>query len=1001
MKYWLSGILLLNSVIVYAQEFRFKTYTTKDGLSGNTVTASIKDKQGFLWLATGNGLNRFDGNAFDGFYHNPKDSLSLAANQVQSLCTDRQQRLWVGSVGGISLYHPKQQNFTNYYPDSGAGKCGRWFNCMLPDETGNIWVGTWYELLIFDLATQKFQRSGWADFAAAHKPVNGNNSRVVVISLLKKATDEFWILTTYGLYSVNTKTKKFQWHPYTGIEDYFGCQLTHADEAGNLWMGTYSKGIVFYDVRTRVFSNYLPPAGWNSVPGFNRIYGITRYNGDTLMYAGLDGLGLFDARNKRYISRIADSKPGIYNIQREEQGFWLFGNDGLTHMKPAQNPVKKFTPFGNGTYINKIYPLHHLPGMLVMENTTARQTGILNSETNTFLPFKQANGQPVGSELSGWLQLNNQTAYLSTEELLYRVNPETREAVLIPLPPKQITANNNVIRNIVEDDEGQIWIRFRGQGIIRHNPANGQTAYINILPPSQNRAYSALHFNKKQRCIWLAAEHEGLYQYHIQKKTTMHYPLTGKQFGPAADISCIASDASDNMYMTDVVRGLYFYETNTGKFSLYTRQNGLPADNCYFVTLDTAGWPWVITAAGVARLNTTTGIAQRLDDNDMLPKEIGFITANANGTVYTCFNQHYYSWNVSQLSVQNKLAKTYLRSIRINNQPAFIDSVYQLPFSKNNISLQIGAILPASEGLVDFEYALNNTQTWLPVENSHTLNFSNLAPGKYRIYFRLKGSNQFSMLRFNIIPPWYKRAWFWAPALVFSGVAVFLLMRRRISGIRKQALLKQKVAETEMMALRAQMNPHFIFNCISSIDNFIQDNDKENASAWLSKFAKLIRGVLDNSRQDVIPFWKDWETLRLYTELEQLRTDDAFRCHMQADEALLNGHYRIPPLIIQPYVENAIHHGLKNRFDKNGVLTISAKLEKQQLVFTIEDNGIGRKKAAELKTFNNISHSSYGMQLSSERIHLFNAQPGNVSITDLHDALGNACGTRVQITLSV
>lgn len=1001
MKYWFSGILLLGTVVSRAQEFRFKTYTTKDGLSGNNISASVKDKQGFLWLATGNGLNRFDGNAFDRFYHTPANEHSLAANQVQSLCIDQQQRLWVGSVGGISLYHPKQQNFSNYYPDSSAGKCGRWFNCLLPDEWGKIWTGTWYELLIFDPATKQFQRSGWADFAATHKPANGNNSRVVIISLLKKATHELWVLTTYGLYSVNTKTKQFQWYPYAGIDDYFGCQMNYADDAGNLWLGTYSKGLVFYNIQTGVFENYLPPKNWTSVPGFNWTYGVTPYNGDTLLYAGLDGLGFFDTRQKRFLSRISGTKPGIYNIQKEKTGYWLFSNEGFTQMQPAQNPIKKSAPFGNKGYINKIYPLNNRPGILVTENTAAKQSGLLNSETNRFRPFKLANGKPVGSDLSGWLQLNNKTAYLSTEELLYRVNPETLEAVAIPLPQKKITANNNVLRNMVEDDEGQIWIRLRGQGIVRHNPQTGETSYINIIPPSINRAYSALYFNKKQQCIWVAVEHEGLYQYHIKKNTTTHYPLTGKQAGPTADISCITGDANDNMYMTDVVRGLYYYEAGTGTFRLYTRLNGLPADNCYFVTLDNTGAPWIVTVEGVARLNTRTGIARRFDDHNLLPKEIGFITAGSDGTVYTCFNHDYYSWNVSALPEKNYRGETYLRSIRINNEPAYTDSVYKLPFSKNNISLQVGVILAANDDVIDFEYALNNTSNWLPVENSHTLNFSNLAPGNYKVYFRLKGGDQISTLRFNIVPPWYKRLLFWAVAGILSGLIIFLLIKKRIGHIRKQALLKQQIAETEMMALRAQMNPHFIFNCISSIDNFIQDNDKENASSWLNKFARLIRGILDNSKQDVIPFWKDWETLRLYTELEQLRADQAFRCRMEADEALLNGHYRIPPLIIQPYVENAIHHGLKHRYDTNGVLTITAKLEEQRLVFTIEDNGIGRKKAGELKSFNKITHTSYGMQLSGERVHLFNAVPGNISITDLYDASGNASGTRVKIILSV
>ena len=1001
MKYWLTGILLQLAVYTHAQHFRFKTYTTKDGLGGNLVYATAKDKQGFLWIATSNGLNRFDGNAFDAFYHNPNNEHSIAANEVQSLCIDARQRLWIGSVGGLSLFHPKQQNFSNYYPDSSNGKCGRWFNCLLPDEAGNIWTGTWYELLIFNPQTGTFQRSGWADFAARNKPANGNNNRVVIISLLRKSDSELWVLTTYGLYSVHTKTKQFTWYPYDGIDDYFGCQLNYADADGNLWLGTYNKGLVFFNRQTGTFSGIMPPASWNPVPGFNRLYGITPYSGDTLLVASLNGLGFFDSRQMRFLSLIPGSPENIYYTGKYGTGYWLSGNDGFTFMQQVQNPVSKTTPFDNRSFFNKIYPLKQRANVLVAEHTPTKQSGLLEKGTHRFWPFKQASGEPVPNELSGWLQINSTTAYLATEEALFLVNPETMAATAIPLPPKLIAENNLLIRNIVKDDEDQLWVRFRGQGIMRHNPKTGQSAYVHIIPPATNRAYSALYFNKQQQCIWIAVEHEGLYQYHIKTNTTTHHPLTGKKAGPSADISCITGDSLGNMYMTDVVRGLYYYEPATGNFRLYTRQNGLPADNCNFVTLDNTGAPWVITAGGVARLNPATGIAQQFDNYELLPRGIGFITADALGNLYTCFNHDYFYWNTRSLPEQKPRGEIYLRSMFINNEPAAIDSVYTIPFSKNNISFQVGAVLYTNGEPVDFEYALNNTGTWLPVEKSHTLNFSNLAPGKYRVYIRQKGGDKVSVLRFNIVPPWYKRILFWLPALLAIGLSLFLLIRKRIKNIRKQALLKQKMAETEMMALRAQMNPHFIFNCISSIDNFILDNDKENASAWLNKFARLIRGVLDNSRQDVIPFWKDWETLRLYIELEQLRSDNAFTCIMNADEELLNGHYRIPPLIVQPYVENAIHHGIKNRFDKQGVLTITAKWQQQQLVFEIEDNGVGRKQAALLKSPGNIQHHSYGMQLSGERVHLFNAAPGRVTITDLYNEQQEPCGTRVTISLSV
>lgn len=203
------------------------------------------------------------------------------------------------------------------------------------------------------------------------------------------------------------------------------------------------------------------------------------------------------------------------------------------------------------------------------------------------------------------------------------------------------------------------------------------------------------------------------------------------------------------------------------------------------------------------------------------------------------------------------------------------------------------------------------------------------------------------------------------------------------------------------MALRAQMNPHFIFNCISSIDNFILGNDRDQASAYLNKFARLIRNILDSSKSQVIPFWKDWESLQLYTELEQLRSNDQFTCRFSADEMLLNGHYKVPALVIQPYVENAVHHGLRPLRHRPGLLSITAELKESLLVYRIEDNGIGREAAAGNRSVLP-DHQSYGMQLSEQRIRLFN-QDGQhqVLIEDLHHPDGTAAGTRVTVTLNI
>jgi hypothetical protein len=232
--------------------------------------------------------------------------------------------------------------------------------------------------------------------------------------------------------------------------------------------------------------------------------------------------------------------------------------------------------------------------------------------------------------------------------------------------------------------------------------------------------------------------------------------------------------------------------------------------------------------------------------------------------------------------------------------------------------------------------------------------------------------------------------------------AVFINLSVRLKKKREEASFKQKIAETQMQALRAQMNPHFIFNSLSSIENFILKNDKLQASDYLSKFASLIRMILDSSRNELVPFTKDIEALRLYIELEQLRFGNKFCYEFIVDNELKEGDYKVPPLLIQPYVENAIIHGLASSIKPGLKLTVTAKLEKGYIIYSVADNGIGRQKSAQYKQQNKPSHVSMGMQITEQRISIFNKQmnaDGEVIINDLYNDHGEPSGTDVHMKL--
>ncbi|HZE84960.1 MAG TPA: histidine kinase [Puia sp.] len=243
--------------------------------------------------------------------------------------------------------------------------------------------------------------------------------------------------------------------------------------------------------------------------------------------------------------------------------------------------------------------------------------------------------------------------------------------------------------------------------------------------------------------------------------------------------------------------------------------------------------------------------------------------------------------------------------------------------------------------------------------------------------------------------------------VLLLGFIIFrnIVLQRRNDKLRNdttQAELKQQGAELEMQALRAQMNPHFIFNCLNSINRFILKNETEPASDYLTKFSRLIRMVLVNSKNKLITLEDELEMLRLYLDMERLRFKDRFDYKISFLNSVDLGSIQIPPLLLQPFAENAIWHGLMNKED-NGRLEISFRLDQDMLICTITDNGVGREAAALLKSKSAMKEKSMGLRITKERLSLINKaakDDATFEFVDLFDAGGNAAGTKVILRMS-
>jgi hypothetical protein len=241
-------------------------------------------------------------------------------------------------------------------------------------------------------------------------------------------------------------------------------------------------------------------------------------------------------------------------------------------------------------------------------------------------------------------------------------------------------------------------------------------------------------------------------------------------------------------------------------------------------------------------------------------------------------------------------------------------------------------------------------------------------------------------------------------SLLFLTIVTAFFINKSIQAKKNKTefSFKQKIAESQIQSLRAQMNPHFIFNCLNSIENFMMQNEKRKASDYLHKFALLIRTILESSRDELTTVSLDMEALQLYIDLEQMRFNNKFRYKENIDAQLLKGDYNVPSLLIQPYVENAIVHGIAHSDRTDLQLTVSATLENDYIKYVIEDNGIGRTQAEDYNKLNKLHHKSIGLKITEDRIHLFNNEQNfneYIKIIDLYSPDSKPGGTRVEVKI--
>lgn len=376
--------------------------------------------------------------------------------------------------------------------------------------------------------------------------------------------------------------------------------------------------------------------------------------------------------------------------------------------------------------------------------------------------------------------------------------------------------------------------------------------------------------------------------------------------------------------------------------------------------------------------------------------------ASGGGLLYFATHKGVVSMPESLIASNSIAPKIYLSGVSQDGHRIPQTQEIQLDYTNKNIAFYLSSVALRSRGQYYYEYSLPEIDSqWqrLPANNQSVF-FQRMPPGQYSL--RIRAVNESGVrsetlrIALKVASPIWQRWWFYLLSSLFLAIAISLFFSLRLRFVRRQAENQKKLLMSQLTALKAQMHPHFMYNALNSIQSLILQQDVKNAALYLSKFSSLMRKVLDSSSEETITLQEEINILRLYLSLEQLRFDEDFEYSIVIAEGISPENLHLPPMLLQPFVENALKHGLLHK--RGGKrLDVAFRIEAEQLICRIEDNGIGRAAATAIKARQAQRLNSFSTTAAEKRINLLNSvsrqQQYLFRITDLE----NPTGTVVEI----
>jgi len=491
---------------------------------------------------------------------------------------------------------------------------------------------------------------------------------------------------------------------------------------------------------------------------------------------------------------------------------------------------------------------------------------------------------------------------------------------------------------------------------------------------------------------------------------------------PSNTIRTIFEDADENIWIGTVGGGLCRFKNN--QLHLYSNLINVLGPDIFCLTLDDEDRFWITSNKGMYEVSRKELIEhagnQQVSLNfNFYGRRDGLKTNEFNSgfqpNVLNETDKQIWFPTIKGVAILNKYRYTkneytpeiFIERILVDNEEKISDSTLSLSRDVKSLEFFFTAPRFHQPDKVFFEFKLEGLNNeWSPATNSRFARFATIKPGNYFFKVRLFSKPETEKkIKISIPIPIWQEQWFIVSTYAGFILLLSLLMYLRIRHVRKREIARAEVnknfAELELKALQSQMNPHFIFNCLNTIKYFITTNNHQSANKYLGKFSKLLRMFLDQSKSVTITLDQEINLLRLYIELEQMRFSEGFNFHLQVESDLDYRNIELPGTLFQPYVENAINHGLIN-LKRKGNLSITFKEENSVLIGTIDDDGIGRDESKKLKSQSTLNHTSHGMKLIEDRIKTINFIKNSTietQIIDKRDKDNKPIGTQIIIKI--